>query len=239
MIRGVYFDANAFDAAGLPHPAPGWTWDDFRRDVEILAKSGGEAIRYGYAERFGTILSPLIEAALAENGGVVAPEKMQPVVQWYLDMVKAKVIRPTPDYGNMQGPDDWDALFKSANRPAMWGGMLGDTLPGVDFSTEMAYQEYGFAPYPVAADDPNQPSTPVWVQCLAVSSGSKNPHPSWQWLDFLSRHWLVVDKTSPQANLTIPGRVSVAQSEGYWQILPGNVQPAVKDILEQSGYAGS
>ena len=58
MLRGVYYDAQAFDKAGLQHPAPGWTWDDFRKDITALAKKDGDAIRYGFAERFDTILSP-------------------------------------------------------------------------------------------------------------------------------------------------------------------------------------
>jgi ABC-type glycerol-3-phosphate transport system substrate-binding protein len=145
MLRGVYYDAQAFDKAGLQHPAPGWTWDDFRKDITALAKKDGDAIRYGFAERFDTILSPLIEAAIVENNGEISSAALQPVVQWYLDLIAAKVVRPTPDYDQMQGSDGWDALFQSNNPPAMWAGILGDIVPG-NFSTTVAYQKYGFAP---------------------------------------------------------------------------------------------
>jgi multiple sugar transport system substrate-binding protein len=235
-IRGVHYDAQAFDSAGLPYPAPGWTWDDFRKDVGTLAKTEGERIRYGYAERFGTILSPLIEAVISENEGEIVPAALQPVVQWYLDFVKAKAIRPTPDYDVEQGQEDWNILFQSEDRPAMWGGYLGDTMPGSEFSAEMAYQEYGFAPYPVAAGSPNQSSTPVSVQCLAVSRGSQNPRAAWEWLDFLSHHWLVGDKDNPGAIAMVPGRSSVVEAEGFWEILPVQLQPTVRYILEQGGY---
>jgi ABC-type glycerol-3-phosphate transport system substrate-binding protein len=254
MLRGIYYDAQAFDQAGLQHPAPSWTWDDFRNDVTTLAeavtkqanyadvsslsKTAGEPIRYSYAERYGTILSPRIEAALAGSNGVIDPEVLQPVVQWYLDQVEAKTIRPTPDYATLQGPDDWDILFQSKNRPAMWGGNLGDELPGSNSATP-AYQEYGFAPFPAVADNASGHNTTVWVQCLAVSSGSQNPHAAWLWLNFLSHQWLVLDKTTSQAIATVPGRISVAEAEGFWKILPADLQKTVHYILEQDGYASS
>ncbi len=221
-LRGVYYNAKAFDEAGLQRPAPGWTWDDFRKDVAALAKTEGETIRYGYAERFGTILSPLIEAAIAGNGSEIVPAALQPVVQWYLDLVKAKAIRPAPDYDE-PGQDDWNTLFQSENRPAMWRGNLGDTMPGSDFSTGMAYQGYGFVPYPVASDGSNSRTTPVGVQCLAVSSGSQNPRAAWEWLGFLSQHWLVLDKSNPGAIATVPGRISVAEADGFWKNLPAEL----------------
>jgi ABC-type glycerol-3-phosphate transport system substrate-binding protein len=235
LLRGVYYDAQAFDQAGLPHPASGWTWDDFRKDVTALAKKQGETIRYGYAERFGTILSPLIEATLADYNGEILPAALQPVVQWYLDQVNLKAIRPTPDYEHLQGTDDWDALFKSENRPAMWAGNLGDPMPG-RISTDLAIQEYGFAPYPASAGSPTGNHTPVWVQCLAISSGSPNPRAAWLWLEFLSQHWLTLDKTASQAILDIPGRSSVAEAQGFWKLLPDDIQTTVRYILEQDGY---
>ena len=56
---GIYYDPNAFGAAGLAYPAPGWTWDDFRKDVAALAgKTGGQA-RYGFVDATGFLVSLL------------------------------------------------------------------------------------------------------------------------------------------------------------------------------------
>lgn len=36
----VYYNADLFDAAGLDHPAPGWTWDDFLAAAQALTADG-------------------------------------------------------------------------------------------------------------------------------------------------------------------------------------------------------
>jgi ABC-type glycerol-3-phosphate transport system substrate-binding protein len=92
------------------------------------------------------------------------------------------------------------------------------------------------APYPAAADSPTSRNTPVLTGCLAISSGSPNPHADWLWLNFLSQHWLTLDKNSPQAILEIPGRISTAEAEGFWKNLPEDLTTTVRYILEQDGY---
>ena len=45
---GIYFDEGAFDSAGVPRPAPGWTWEDFRKSAAALTRKNGDGICYGY-----------------------------------------------------------------------------------------------------------------------------------------------------------------------------------------------
>lgn len=230
-LRGVFYDPQVFDDAGLQHPTSGWTWDDFRHAVAALSANG----RYAYAEHYGTILSPLIAASVAENQGEIDPKTIQPAIQWYLDLVTAKAIRPAAGE-DQQAPDDWDILFQSENPPAMWGGSLGDNTPGAGFNAEMAYQKYGFAPYPVAVNGSDKHTTPVRVSCLTISNGSQHLQAAGVWLEFLSQHWLVMDQASSQAIASIPGRISVADNVGYWEKLPAELSMSLRYILEQGGY---
>jgi len=38
-LTGIYYQEKAFDAAGLPYPKPGWTWEDFQKAVNALART--------------------------------------------------------------------------------------------------------------------------------------------------------------------------------------------------------
>jgi len=235
-VRGVFYDRQAFDEAQLSYPAPGWTWEDFQAAVTALAEVDGNSARHGYAERIGAIISPQVEALIAENVGEFDADTMQTAVQWFLDGVKAGTIRMALDDTETQ--IDWTSLFQAQNPPAIWAGYLGDMLPGSDAET-MTYKEYGFAPYPVSAGRGADQSSPVWAQCLVISSASQNRDAAWQWLEFLSRHWLVSDSGNLQYTAAAPGRVSVADQVGYWEKLPADSKSAVRYILEEAGYAST
>ena len=47
----VYYSRDVFDSAGIAYPAPGWTWDDFRRTAAALTRDtdgDGAADRWGF-----------------------------------------------------------------------------------------------------------------------------------------------------------------------------------------------
>ncbi|MFZ6027072.1 MAG: ABC transporter substrate-binding protein [Chloroflexota bacterium] len=252
-INGIFYDAEVFEAAGQPLPKPGWTWDEFRITLSALAKTEGENRRYALVEQYSSILTPLIEAVVDENGGEVDAETLQPIIQWYLDLVEAKAIYP-PGYYE-EGKDEawqkyWEEmqnLFKGENRPAMWPGSITDYIPGGDYFSPneedpmagMAIKEFGFAPYPVAADNPNDKTSPLWSQCAAISSGSKNPRAAWKWLNFLSRQRLVRDSYGPWEKLQLPARSSVADAAGYWDMLPGGSHEAIRYIVAHGWYGSA
>jgi ABC-type glycerol-3-phosphate transport system substrate-binding protein len=74
------------------------------------------------------------------------------------------------------------------------------------------------------------------VECAAVSAGSTNPRAAWEWLNFLSKHWIVNDSSEVYEISRSPSRRSVADSSGYWDLLPAKAVPAVRFALEHGSY---
>jgi multiple sugar transport system substrate-binding protein len=46
----MFYNKDLFDAAGVPYPKPGWTWDDFRQKAKALTRrdASGKTEQYGY-----------------------------------------------------------------------------------------------------------------------------------------------------------------------------------------------
>ena len=65
----VYYDKGLFDAAGLPYPAPGWTWDDFLATAQALTKDvDGDGVTDQYG--LGTEASIFrVAPFIWQNGG--------------------------------------------------------------------------------------------------------------------------------------------------------------------------
>jgi ABC-type glycerol-3-phosphate transport system substrate-binding protein len=253
-LSGIFYDPAAFKAAGVPLPKPGWTWADFQDAIAALAKTDGDQIRYGLAEQYTSVLSPIVEAAIEDNGGEVTTEMLQPVVQWYLDLAKTKAIYP-PLYSGSDSKDvdwearwqEWDKMWRSEDRPVMWPGSLADSMPGTDYvppsETDplagLAIKQEGFAPYPVSADNPNDKTTPLWSQCVVISAGSQNPRAAWKWVNFLTTQRMVREGYGPWESLQLPSRISVADSAGYWNALPAGIEESIRFIVAHAWYGST
>lgn len=230
-MTGIYFDPTAFAAAGLPDPAPGWTWDDFQQAVSTLAHQEGEEVRYGFVDSpflWNQILTPLVDAALVKSNGEISAEVLENELQWYLDLVQAgHLYTPSETANQNEGLEQWEALFTN-QPPAMWIGSLGFPL-----SNELAIENYGFAPFPVSASDPTTHTTPFRVTCGGMSAGTKQPKAAWTWLSFLTSQSL------PKSGFTIPARPSVADKSLSLETLPARALPATRFGLDHAWFGSA
>ena len=48
QVMVIYYNTRMFDAAGVPRPRPGWTWDDFVETAKALTRGEGADKVYGY-----------------------------------------------------------------------------------------------------------------------------------------------------------------------------------------------
>jgi len=247
MVNGIFYDRAAFEAAGLPLPAPGWTYDDLRRAVEALKRKDGDTVRYGLAEQglgYNSILGPIIDAHLYDTDGEPDPDALLEEIQWYADLIEQEALFAWVDTENYDGQwQAWQELFEGDSRPAMWGGDLGGYLPGVNYIppgtdpyANTALAQFDFAPYPVSADGSLMGTSPVWPTCIGISAGSRNPRGAWTWLNFLSRQSLVRDRTMIYEVSRIPARRSVADASGFWDSLPDKAEPAVRYAVEHAWF---
>lgn len=249
-VNGIFYDEATFDTAGVPYPKPGWTWDDFQKTVIALADKSGSQVKYGFYDSLDlgvSILAPVIIDHLLSHGGEVDATGLLNEVQWYIDLAQAEMlsgVKPNEEDENYWD-ERWGLLEDEARRPAMWVESLTSSAPSSEIETYdpggnpffgMAIDRFGFAPFPVSSDGASTQTSRSWVECAAVSAGSTNPRAAWAWLNFLSRQWLVMDRTIGYEIGRAPARQSVAESNGYWDLLPTKASPAVRYALEHGSY---
>lgn len=69
---GVYYNKKLFDAAGLPYPKEGWTWEEFVQTAEKLTiRQGGKVKQYGANLNLG---KDWVESFVVSNGGAYLSE---------------------------------------------------------------------------------------------------------------------------------------------------------------------
>lgn len=236
-ISGIFFDASAFDAAGLPTPNPGWTWDDFRHAVAGLARTEWQASPYvfiDYSSLRSSVLGPQVDAVLEQTGGEIYVDILAETVQWYFDLAQKKAIFPL---GKKR--DTWQTMFQTKERPAMWVGELDALMPGSPQNaplagqlTDLAIAYDRFVPFPIDTERSEAHTTPAWAECVRISAGTSHPQAAWTWVDFLSRQELFEDQTIEH----IPARQSIAEAAGFWDALPAYAEPAVRFGLEHAWY---
>lgn len=240
-LQGIFFDKAAFDTANLSYPQPGWTWDDFRSATAALAKVEGSNVRYGYADRAsGSILRPLVGYDLALNDGKINAETLAADLEWYVQMVQEKQILSMRSIDGLLS-----TKLASDNPPTMWSGSLLEYVFGsitggrlaTDLTEFFTESVYGFAPFPVDADGEHTNTTPISAKYGAISRGSEHPQEAWQWLKFLSTHWLVSDTNDTLDQLYVPARQSVAEEQRFWDNYPSEIRDAMQFGLEHAWFS--
>ncbi len=226
----VYYDSQAFAAAGLSYPTPGWTWEDFQQDISVLSRQSGNPSGFSFVDSAGflsSVLAPLTDGVLGTEDGQIDPANLSRQVQGYLDLAKAGSLF------SFTQPDEARArLFKGAV-PALWIGSLADPSP-LDAS-QLARQVYGLAPFPVAANRSSEHTSSQLPVCGVISSASTHPSEAWAWLDFLTRQ--KPESTTPsQVIPQIPARQSVADKSGYWASFSPQAAEAVQFSLAHGWY---
>jgi multiple sugar transport system substrate-binding protein len=240
MIGGIFYDRSAFDAANIPYPQPGWTWDDFRNDVALLTRTQNGGTRYGYANPFyNSILEPIIGISLEKNGGEIDEKSLSAELQWYADMVQK---------GQLLAHDRWREMFANGNGPALWYGRLTSLSPDLFGNSEETspsippITRWGYVPFPISADGSMDHTTPVYGPCFAISANSPHPDEAWLWLSYLSQHfpqqWFDRQRYSSDPLLFLPARKSVAEEAGFWEGYSDQNQTAIRYSVEHAWYEG-
>jgi multiple sugar transport system substrate-binding protein len=254
-IGGIFYDRSAFDAANIPYPQPGWTWDDFRKDVALLTQAQNGVTRFGYANVFyNSILEPFIGINLEKNGGSIDEKTLSTEIQWYADMAqKGQLLEIEGDFNNEQEElayKRWHAMFADKNGPALWYGRLISYTPdlfgtGTDEDNPLfhpAITRFGYAPFPISGDGSMDHTTPVTAQCFAISASSPHPAEAWMWLSFLSQHlrkeWFDHQRDGSGLLEFLPARKSVAEESGFWEGYSVQDQTAIRYGVEHAWYAG-
>jgi ABC-type glycerol-3-phosphate transport system substrate-binding protein len=224
----IVFDGAAFDAAGLPRPAPGWTWQDFETAVATLTHTSGEEIlRYGFVDTGWplTLLAPRLDAVLSSSPGDFDLSTLQSELDWFVSLANEGTIHMIPFEEDSH--IEFQELIEN-RQVAMWVDSSGIV------STRLAALggDGGVAPYPIPS--PSEAARTTWVnaECLLVSAGTAHPQEAWDWLQFLASQRL----PSPAQASAVPARPSIADDSRYWDLLDEQVAAAFRFALENAWY---
>lgn len=177
----TYFNKDMFDAAGVPYPAAGWTWDDLRAAAAKLSKPDQKVYGFGVDGNpdpydFETYLWSNGSAWISPDGKTTtgylnSPETAQ-VFQMFTDMVKGNeaVLFGVGDNGSYRELFNADKL----------GMVISGIWPMPDF--EAAGKNFGVAVLPAFGDKPVRSN--VGISALSIAKDSKEPDLAWEFVKF-------------------------------------------------------
>jgi len=225
-LNFVFFNGTAFDAASLPRPAPGWTWDDFQEAVHELTQwEDNQVTRYGFVPWGNptTLLGPIVDAVLADTDDKLDPVALAAALDWYVTLVVQGSI---PAAGENEEAWEQHETLIGSGQAAMWV----DTLLNLPWRRSSLNSEIAVVPFPVSTDGLMLHTTPAMPSCVVMSTGTSHLQEAWAWLNFLTTH-LVYEGPGH-----VPARPSVAESRGYWDDVTAETQQALRFALEHAWY---
>jgi multiple sugar transport system substrate-binding protein len=188
---GVWYNADAFQAAGLQLPKPGWTYQEMLKDAAALTKKDGGTTNYGLVNPPDDLFA-LSNCAVSSGGQpfqdkINNPTKVQADAQFiacaqmFVDAVKAGSINP-PGYladnnGNLNG-DTATNSFIAGKIPMLYFGQW--LAPS--FNKAKITFKYGFAPLPIM----NTPVQPYDAVGIVSPATIKSPDAVWAVSQFLA-----------------------------------------------------
>ncbi len=241
----IYYDKRLFDAAGLPYPQPGWTWDDFVATARALTIREGDTVtQWGFVEpTFDPVTFVQARAGLLFNADAYPPTArlddpaVVEAVRWYTDLFlthKVSPYRSSTEGGGIRVMVGDEGIRIDGNRAAMWflAGRLMSTgrMGGGGLDQQ---QTLGVVPFPVS--QPDDHTTPAVVDGLSISAGTRKANLAWQWISFLARQQ--AGRGGPfnaLATGTVPAMPSVAAAGGYWNNLDAEVAAALQYAIEHA-----
>ncbi len=243
----IYFDKRLFDAAGVPYPQPGWTWDDFLATAQVLTIRDGDTVsQWGFAEPgFDPVTFVQAKAGLLFDPDTYPPTArlddaaVVEAVRWYTDLFRTHQVSPYYSASEEAGPRVMfsnEGMRIGGARAAMWfsGGAVGGMFRGMfRGGPDQQQQTIGVVPFPVSKPDDH--TTPAVVNGLSVSAGTRKADLAWKWISFLAQQQ--AGQRGPFnafATGTVPALPSVAAASGYWDNLDEEVTAALRYAIEHA-----
>jgi len=216
----IFYNKTAFQAAGLPEPAIGWTQEQFEEATRKLTKGSF----YGYNS--GSNIDGVLPWVLSQHGVAAVDDSgkldldndaWKQTLQWYADLVtKDKVAPPVPA-----------ANTAAASTNQFLSGNAAMTIDGpwsLINAKATAKFEVGIAPMPVCASGSK---TVTAGSGFGVSTSCKDPERA-------KKAIAVLTGTDAEAYLGGQGRAfpsRTAQQDAWYQ---GNKLESAKDVMDDS-----
>ncbi|CAN5271797.1 sugar ABC transporter substrate-binding protein [soil metagenome] len=203
----VYYNVDAFAAAGLPLPEAGWTWQQFLAAAQALTDPAAD--RYGLGMRPQLIrLAPFVWSA----GGELVDDEEDPrqltlgdgpareALDWWLDLSLVHGVVP-PDAQELS--EDSESRFIRGRL-----GMYLNSRVAVPTLRQIDGFEWDVAPLPVAPG--GQPASILHSDAYCMSAGTGREAQAWRFVEFAMG---VEGQTIlAESGRTVPSRTDVARS---------------------------
>lgn len=224
---GVFYNKQMFQAAGLPAPSAGWTWNDLQNDAQKLTqKPGTPQGVYGVVlsadlSRWGAFLNQAGGSVLNKDGTQAtfnSPQGVQ-AMEFYDSFFKQNTgAMPT----SVGAPWNGDAFGKQRGAMVFEGGWLvpymTSTYPNV---------QYGIAPLPVGPT--GKPANLSFTNAWAAYSGTKHPAAAWELIKYMAGS--VVQESNLTAGFALPTLTSLANSSYF------ATHPDLKVLFDAASYS--
>mgnify|MGYP001431325348 CR=1 FL=1 len=181
---GLYYNQEMFDAAWLPYPSPGWTWDDVKEASRHLTRRAGDQTTQWALHGLNWYFSQWAEGFIMSFGGRLFDESYAEsrandpatveALQLPVELVHEMQVAPRFDTPN------YSALFRSGQAAMALDGSWATT-------THRAFNPFRF-------DVSSLPAGPAGLTVSATGGGwamsadTDVPEAAWKWMKFLASH---------------------------------------------------
>ena len=184
----LYYNATLFEEAGLPLPAPGWTWDDFLTAAQALTlDENGDGTPERYGHYFYGRYAHVENWVYQNNGRLLNAERtvFEPdanavaALQFLDDLIHVHGVSPEPK--EFDGIGDVDIF--AGQLSAMWI----DGTWNIDNIQEAAGSDFEWSVTAIPRGP--QASSDVafgWPDLLAISANCENPDAAWEFIEFMT-----------------------------------------------------
>ncbi|MFN3330955.1 MAG: ABC transporter substrate-binding protein [Caldilinea sp.] len=207
----IYYNKKLFDAAGVPYPQEGWTWDDLLATAQQLtvADANGNVKQWGiqlpgpWTTGFEYWVAAAGGRLISEDGatfiGYMDSPEVQNAVQFYADLYnKYKVAPPPADMNAFGGGNsEFDNGTAAMRLFGRWPQSGMKQNPNIDL---------GVAPLPAGAE---RAGVLFWGG-FGISALSDNPEAAWRFL----RYYTGKEGAEVWKDWALPTVASVAESSG-------------------------
>jgi multiple sugar transport system substrate-binding protein len=227
----LFYNATAFDEAGLGYPNADWTWDDFLAAAQALTidKTGnGQIDQYGYWI-YGRYAQ--VEPWVYMNDGRLLNEartRLAPnpqaieALQFLSDLVNVHEVAPKPlEMEGIRQQDVFPLGISAMWVDGSWNISNNRSIIGDSFEWDIALLPAG--------PSSTERIAYTWPDMLASSPNTANPELAWKFIEFI---------TGPSRDAssflggTVPIYRATAESEGW---LERGQQPASKEVILELG----
>jgi len=223
----LFYNKDAFDAAGLEYPSEGWTWDEFLTAAQALTvdnEEDGVVDQYGFwfYGRYAHIESWIYQnggSLLNENKTRFEPDEGAVEALAFLDsLIHEHGVAPEPK--EMEGVRQQDVF------PLGLSAMWVDGAWNINGNRETIGDSFnwGIAPLPrgpMAEGD----LAYGWPDSMAIAATCENPDLAWDFIEFMTGPERTID-------LTFGGKIPIYQPVALSEeFLEADQQPDNKGLL--------